>query len=197
MNPKQLIPTIIGSSPVVLSSASAEQIAHGVLKFVEEAQSALRRELVEKKYQLEEQAEIHCMQIAAICTRSKQNTHTSLHGTIIQGHPYWTPAYAVVAEAVDREVAHRESAERLLEQNHELKKERDRLEGICRRFEAQVARGATPDEVAAFRNRISELEKELAAPKPAPFEEWVAAKGITDKATINFCFDAWEAAKSL
>lgn len=52
--------------------------------------------------------------LAAISVASIQNTRTSAKERIGRDSPFWTAAYDDVCKAVDREMAHRENAERLI-----------------------------------------------------------------------------------
>ena len=60
----------------------------------------------------EAESELHGLQMAAISAAALGNTLTTATDRIRRDHPYWTPAYQDVCDAVDREMAHRARAER-------------------------------------------------------------------------------------
>lgn len=55
--------------------------------------------------------ELWNMCLAAVMTASLQNTESTIKDRIPQDNPYWTPAYADVCTAVDREMRERKRAE--------------------------------------------------------------------------------------
>ena len=59
---------------------------------------------------LDEQEELHTMQLAGISTATVQNTVSTVKDRITKDSPYWTVAYQDVCAAVDREMSWREKA---------------------------------------------------------------------------------------
>ncbi len=62
---------------------------------------------------LRAEIELLRMQGAAVMTASLQNTEKTVKDRITRDSPYWSQCYADVCAAVDREMAHRETTERL------------------------------------------------------------------------------------
>jgi ribosomal protein S20 len=94
---------------VILDTGFDELIADWLAcKFKLKETTTLRQQVAE----LEAENEKMTMQLAGCSTATYQNTHASKADRIDSSNPYYSAAYSDICDAVDREIAQRERAEK-------------------------------------------------------------------------------------
>lgn len=78
------------------------------------------RAVIIERDKLRAECELQMMQMAAVMTASMQNTQSTVKDRITRENPYYSQGYEDVCRAIDREIEHREAAERLRTALHDI-----------------------------------------------------------------------------